>query len=148
MRVRELPIEELDRLEPLGAAFWEEQRHPGEYDWEHIKSQLAAVDDAGCLGNFVVEGGEGGVLHGVITGFIHPYLMTGETVLTELWWFVDEAARNAGFGVSLLSEFMEWGARRGARNVRMVTLETLPQAERLMAQIGFKKLETHWIKGL
>lgn len=68
---------------------------------------------------------------------------------TELWWFVDPAARNAGIGGALMDALESWARDVGAWRLSMMLIEGIsPGVEKMYESRGFAPRERTFVKEL
>jgi GNAT superfamily N-acetyltransferase len=78
---------------------------------------------------------------GVIATF-HPY--SGSPVMSEMFWYVEPESR--GVGVRLLRAAEEWG--RSHSIVDSIMISPSPKVSAFYERLGYKPLETQFIKAL
>lgn len=81
---------------------------------------------------------------GVIGGILSPSAITGDILLSEAFWFVDNAARGKIIGARLLLEFINIAKELHVDHVTMAHLVT-GDVSAVYTKLGFKLLETHYI---
>jgi ribosomal protein S18 acetylase RimI-like enzyme len=87
---------------------------------------------------------------GIIGGCIVPCLFTGDSIAVEQYWYVLPEFRKGRLGLSLLSAFESEVKRRGAKRCYIGNLAALnnDKMKRLYKLLGYKELETHFVKPL
>jgi hypothetical protein len=114
----------------MGRRFFAATGHPAEYDPEAVAAMLGRMLDDENAAVFVTPGG-------MIGGVLMPlYCSPGWIVAAELFWWAEDRS-----GLKLLRRFEQWGAERGAREIRMTTLQGLPAAETILARRGYVPAE-------
>lgn len=68
---------------------------------------------------------------------------------TELWWFVDPGARNAGIGGALMDALESWARDVGAWRLSMMLIEGIsPGVEQMYENRGYAPRERTFVKEL
>jgi hypothetical protein len=125
-----LTASDIPRLVDMGRRFFAATGHPAEYDPEAVAAMLGRMLDDDNAAVFVTPGG-------MIGGVLMPlYCSPGWIVAAELFWWAEDRS-----GLKLLRRFEQWGAERGAREIRMTTLQGLPAAETILARRGYVPAE-------
>lgn len=143
--IREATLADVPQLVELGVRFMAESG----YSWHlsvdrHAQARLACDLIQAAHGLMLVDERDGdivGMLGAIATR--HPH--SGDSVMSELFWYVAPAAR--GSGVRLLLEAEHWAISRGIRKSLVVAPEGAPVAS-LYARMGYKPLESQYIKDL
>lgn len=66
---------------------------------------------------------------------------------TELWWYVDQDARNAGIGGQLMDALESWAVDAGAFRLSMMTIVGIaPGVEKMYTNRGYKERERTFLK--
>lgn len=115
--IRPLTIEELPLCVPFGEAFFQEFSLRGIFSpshflnvWTRFIEQLGAV----VLGLYRED-----ELIGGLGALISPDVFTGETVATEMFWYIGQEHRSGTGALRLLRAFESWGSERGVSEVRL-----------------------------
>ena len=130
-----------------GERFFAEGNLPGKFNKAHFCNQwerLITHADGAILGVFDDEGN----ILGALGYAIAPDFFTGQSVATELLWYV--LPEHRGYGLALLEAFERHARQRGAKFVGMTHLMSL-QPEKLGAfyeRCGYKCIEHHYMKEL
>lgn len=86
-----------------------------------------------------------GKLIGFIAGIVAPHVFNPSIrMLTELWWWVDKAARGSRAGLMLLNAFVEWG-RKNADWINFTLERRSPVNERVLEERGFRMQERNFL---
>ena len=119
MSVRPINAEEVEKLEPLIAAFFAEGHIEAEFDPKYSARTLRSLLAGGSGIAFVAE--VDGKLVGLIAGVIHPDMTSGIPCAGEWCWFVAKEYRGL-VGLKLLAAYEAEAERRGARKLVMLHL--------------------------
>jgi hypothetical protein len=93
-----------------------------------------------CL---VAENGDGGGV-GVVGGFVADHPMNPNiSVLSELFWHVDEKDRRAA--ILLLDSFVSWGKSKGVDWISFTLMASSPAGRKALERRGFRLAETTFI---
>lgn len=108
-------------------------------------STLAAqlIDGAGVV--FVAESGSGDVL-GMMALIVVTQPMSGETVATELVWWIDPDARGGRAALALLATAEEWAKLQGAKRLQMIAPSD--RVCRFYERLGFQRVEVAYMRTL
>ncbi len=141
-----LDVSELNQLAALGAKFYAESGLPGRFVPDVFEASWRQFYSIGMGQIFKLE--VDGQIVGAIGGMVYPDPNDADLVASEMFWFVDPAAR--GGGIRLFSAFEDWAKQRGAKRIAMIHLQSLaPEAlERLYLRKGYRKIESHYFKTL
>ena len=88
---------------------------------------------------------------GCLGGFITPfYLNEKAIVFQEILWYVRKSERRTGAGIKMLYKVMEVAKDQGATHIVMAHTGTVlsEKISRIYERLGFKVLETQYIRGL
>ena len=85
-----------------------------------------------------------GALVGMIGMIVFDNPITGESTVSELFWWVEPEHR--GCGLRLLKRAEQWGRESGARKVHMIA--PTPDVARLYERLGYEQLETTFQRAL
>lgn len=146
MTVRKLEFEELPKLVALGTEFYAESNLPGKFVPEKFLESWKTYYGLGWGAVFGLVDGDR--FTGALGGMTYPDPNDGETVATELFWFVNKESR--GQGLKLFNEFERWAEVQGAKRISMIHLTNLaPDALRkLYLKRGYREVEVHFIKSI
>ena len=100
-----------------------------------------------CIANTLVIDIDGKVV-GTIAGIVTCLPADGSKVYQEVIWYVKKVYRK--YGVLLLKKLEEFCRGQGIKHIIMIGMANL-KAEKLAnfyKKLGFKELETHYIKNL
>jgi len=100
-----------------------------------------------CIGStLVVE--KDGLIVGTVAGIVNNFPSDGSKVYQEIIWYVSKAYRK--YGVLLFRKLEEFCRAKGIKHIIMIHLANLKAAklDRFYTRLGFKELETHYIKTL
>ena len=79
--------------------------------------------------------------HGFIGGMLSPAYCAPDWVMAvELFWWAEKR------GLSLLRDFERWAEGKGANEVRMTTLYSLPTADTILRRLGYVASEISYSK--
>lgn len=142
--IKQLNIDELNLVLPLGIAFSREAQYPGGFvpeifirNWRiYIESGIGVI-----LGMFTDD-----QLVGILGGFTYNDPNNDDLVAMEAFWYVMKEHR--GGGAKLLDAFEAWGKERGAKRITMAYVFTsMPEAvQRIYEKRGYRPLELHSMK--
>jgi GNAT superfamily N-acetyltransferase len=118
---------DLPRLVEMGRRFHEASGLPMQYDETAITGFLAGLVASESI---IMHD------HGCIGGIICPaYCDPSWLMAVELFWWAERD------GMPLLRAFEEWAADRGAREIRMTSLASLPRADAVLRRKGYTATE-------
>lgn len=80
----------------------------------------------------------GGAIQGMFGALLHVHPMSGDTIATEVAWWVNPEERRGG--LRLLKAAETWARERGACRMQMIAPS--PKVEQFYQRVGFQKLET------
>lgn len=146
MDVRPLTTDDFPRLLGLAQQFYDEGKVPGRMVPEKFLGTWHNLYAAGCgviLGLF-----SGEEIVGALGALTYPDFYDGDTVASEMFWFVNKESR--GRGLLLLNEFEVWAKDRGAKRVSMIHLTNLAPdtLRKLYLKRGYREIESHFLKDL
>jgi GNAT superfamily N-acetyltransferase len=88
---------------------------------------------------------EGDNFNGMIGGFAHPDINSGEQIATECFWYVKKNVR--GKGLYLLNAFEKWAKEKKCRTIRMSQLlENDEQIEKIYERRKYYPIEVVFSK--
>lgn len=142
--IRTATLVDVPRLVQMGVDFMNESQYGF-----HLTTSASAIE---ALNRMLIEAPHGEVFvseqDGEITGMIgviathHPH--SGDTVMSELFWYVRPGAR--GFGVRLLRHAESWARAHGiAKSLVVAPNEAV---ERLYERMNYQRLEVQYIRTL
>ena len=149
--IRQLGIDELDRVEETAHAFYASSRflkHFSLAKFRDIWTKFLELD-AGVIFAAIEPGiDEDGEIVGAIGGLIHPEIYGERIIAEEFFWFIREAHR--GGGVALYRRFEQWARERGAVEIQMVHLfDSMPEkVAKFYLHTGFEPVEMRYRKAL
>ncbi len=86
---------------------------------------------------------------GILVGIIAPDIVTADMIGTQLVWRVSKQGK--GYGMGLLSLFMEWCEKNGATQIVVAGGHGEERERRLAIKLklqGFEPVTTHWMRGV
>lgn len=146
--IRELTVEELPLVPPVGKEFFETGAIPGKLIPEVFVAswnRFYEVDIGRIFGFFVDD-----KIVGVLGAIVYPDPNDGVVVATEMFWFVGAEHRHGLGGLRLFDAFETWARSRNAGRMAMIHLQALaPETlEKLYLRKGYQKIESHYVKTL
>lgn len=81
---------------------------------------------------------------GILLARIGPSLLGPFLAAEEVVWWVEPVFR--GHSLSMLREYEQWAADKGAHAVKVASLAVFPETEKLYERLGYERLETSWVK--
>lgn len=115
----------------MGRRFFTASGLPGDFDPAAFGAMLDRID---------ADGGLFTSPRGMIGGVISPaWCAPNWLAAVELFWWAED-----GQGLRLLRRFEAWARERGANEIRMTTLASMPSAERALR--GYLRAETSWTR--
>lgn len=146
--IREIKIDELPLIYPIGHAIWKEGKLPGAYVNEIFRASWEKLYAAGV--GVIFAAFRGGELVGALGAITYNDLNDGVLVSTEAFWYVFEDFRKIlyGYGVRLLIAYEKWAKRRGVKRVGMANLVALNDGpmQSLYEKMGYRPLDRTYIK--
>nr|QBM02657.1 hypothetical protein [uncultured archaeon] len=143
--IRAATLADVPQLVELGVRFMLESGYARHLSIDrHAQAQLATDLIQAAHGVLLVYERAGkivGMLGAIATH--HPH--SGDSVMSELFWYVAPDARGAG--VRLLQEAEHWAISRGITKSLVVAPEGAPVGS-LYIRMGYRPLETQYIKDL
>lgn len=79
----------------------------------------------------------GGISQSLLGPFIQAY---------ELVWWVD--SENRGNSLKMIKIYEDWAKEKGAQIIELKSLEKFKETEQIYNRIGYKPIETSWIKAI
>lgn len=144
-RVRPATPADVPAIVAMGATFIETE-YPGAVRFN--PAQLATLAEALMAGTgsvvFVVEADAALLGMMALQTYAHP--MSGDTIATELVWWVNPAARGGRAALQLLDAADRWARQQGATMLQMIAPSD--KVARFYARVGFDKIETHYQRRL
>ena len=142
--IRQLTIDDLELILPLGLVFSKEAQYPGGFvpeifirNWKgHLENGFGVI-----FGMFKDE-----QLVGILGGFDYSDPNNDDLVAMETFWYV--AKEHRGGGIKLLDAFEAWAKERGAKRVVMAYVFTsMPEVVKsIYEKRGYGPLEMHYSK--
>ncbi len=130
--IRTATLTDIPDLVDMGRKFHAAGRLPGEYTEEAT---------ARFLEGLIAGGGVFRSDAGMIGGALAPaYFDPSYVMAVELFWWAED-----GQGRRLLRKFEEWAGDAGASEVRMTTLASLPNAERVLGG-KYRPIEISYVR--
>ena len=145
--IRELTVEELPLIFPIGKHFWAESDLPGSFIEEEFMKSWTAFIGAGA-GTIFGAFDERGNFTGALACLVYRDLNDGKQVSMEAFWYVFKEHR--GQGVRLLKHYEEWAKAKGISRVAMGFLHSIHPEKMadLYKRLGYRILETIYVKDL
>lgn len=144
--IRDVTVMELSTAVKLGHEFWAEGALPGKLVSEvWIRNWTGLIrSGTGKIFGLYVDG----KLVGCLGAIFSKDLNDDQLVATEAFWFVGEKFR--GQGIKLLLSFHAEAQQRGVSRILMMHLfnQNAEQVAKLYTRLGFKAVETHFVKSL
>lgn len=109
------------------------------YNKESVENALYLLSEKG-LGFLAIKNDK---VVGLILGMWLPILWSGEIVLQELAWWVEEEERNTSVGILLLKTFED---QANGSKVVMSILPQTPIKEHTMNRLGYVKTEESYVR--
>lgn len=101
------------------------------------------IDGAGVV--FVAESATGDVI-GMIALIVLMQPMSGETVATELVWWIHPDVRGGRAALELLAKAEEWAKSNGAKRLQMIAPSD--KVCRFYERLGFQRVEVAYMRTL
>lgn len=94
---------------------------------------------------FLIAKESDGTPCGFIAGFLAPHFFNPDiTVLTEIFWWVDEHHRNTRAGAVLLADFVNYGKLK-ADWITLCLVQQSPVKEESILKRGFRRTESSFL---
>lgn len=128
-------------------AFFNESKVEGILNFNHFCITWNSFIKAGI--GIVLVNDIAGEQNGIIGGLISQCFMTGDLIATEcFWWIAPELRDSSPAGMRL---FMKWESlvkERGVKRIYVGNLHAVnhDKMQDLYARLGYKPLETHYVK--
>lgn len=148
MIIREAKSTDIEGIKVLGESFYNEANFSSKglsLNLDSFAAFLRQVIDHPDVVILVCEKDE--ELVGTVAGAITPWILdTSQSILQEIWWYVDPKER--GVGGRLLKRFEEIGRQKDVTFVLMVTLDSKHEDKLInyYERQGYQHLEHHFIK--
>lgn len=111
---------------------------------EALTAMAHAVMDGQNAVLFVSE--QSGDVAGMLAASSYVQPMTGETIATEMAWWMDPEARGSREALRLLAAAETWAKSRGAAKFQMIA--PTDHVGKFYERLGFTKIETHYQRSL
>lgn len=146
--IRPLTREEIPLCFPSGLSFYAEVSLPGRFSAQHFQASWERFYDLDM--GVIIGLWEGDVYVGGIGGILAPNPNTGDLTAVECFWYVMPEHRGARKGIRLIEAFEAWAKSKGASQIIMVFVNGRKdsQLDRLYERMGFRVLETNYVKEL
>lgn len=144
MTIREATFDDVPRLVELGCEFLKNSRYQGSIAPNPDAMALlvgALIEQPHGLVLVSEDGGEVTGMIGVIATF-HP--MSGEKVMSEMFWYVTPDKR--GHGVRLLFAAEKWAKHHGI--AKSIMISPTKKVSSLYRRLGYSKLEEQFVKAI
>jgi len=140
--IRDAVIGDVDALVALGASFLAQTPYGALLPTNPaaiaaIMTHLITSDD-GVI--FVAHLGDG-TLTGMVGAMCFRHLLSGEWVASELFWWMEPAARGGLDGVRLLKLAETWARAQGAAKLQMIAPIDAPAVARVYVRRGYTPVE-------
>lgn len=146
--IREITVEELPLIYPIGHAIWEEGKLPGAYVNDIFRASWEKLYAAGV--GVIFGAFRQGELVGALGCVLYNDLNDGALVSMEAFWYVFKDFRKIlyGYGVRLLIAYEKWAKNRGVKRAGMANLVALNDdpMQGLYNKMGYKPLDRTYIK--
>lgn len=119
------------------------------FDRESLTQHLEWILDEERAAAFLAVDVDGKVV-GIVAGLWLPTPWDNSKITaTEMWWFVDPEARNAGIGTALMDALESWARDVGAWRLSMMLIEGIsPGVEQMYEKRGYVPREKTFVKEL
>jgi ribosomal protein S18 acetylase RimI-like enzyme len=143
MLIRKANLDDIEEMVALGAVFWEQTEYYREgcvYDPERCKILTEHLIHNGI----VMIAVDGSKLIGMLLLAKCNNPFSGELMVGDFAFFVDEAYRRSSVGADLIISGMSEAQKQGAERMNMVFLHSVTpeNAKRLYEKLGFKVAES------
>lgn len=143
--IREATLADVPQLVELGVRFMLESGYARHLSVDrHAQAQLA-TDLIQAAHGLVLVYERAGQIVGMLGALATHHPHSGDSVMSELFWYVVPECR--GVGVRLLQEAEHWAIARGITKSLVVAPEGAPVAS-LYIRMSYKPLERQFIKDL
>lgn len=144
MTIRAATPNDLDAIVAMGERFIETE-YPGaiRFDPERLVS-LACSLMAGAGAVLIAEAADGLVGMMALTTYQHP--MNGDTIATEIVWWMEPEARGGRAALQLFAAGEAWARTQGATKFQMIAPSD--KVGRFYERIGFERIEVHYQRSL
>lgn len=142
--IRRATHADIPRIVAMGATFIEDV-YPAAitFNGEAIATLTAnLIDGAGVV--FVADCA--GAVAGMIALVTVVQPMSGETIATELVWWMDPDARGGAEAIRLLSQAEAWAKSKGATRLQMIAPSDKVAA--FYERLGFQRVEVAYMRAL
>tara|TARA_R110000765_G_scaffold338023_1_gene428261 strand:- start:556 stop:1011 length:456 start_codon:yes stop_codon:yes gene_type:complete len=148
--IRKIERHEIPGLVPCARMFSAEASLPGVFNADAFVGTLVALFDGGKWICFVVMNEDGVTIDGTIAGIIYPDVTTGDSVCTEMFWFVKPENRGSMSSIKLLDSLESEAKRRGCARLAMTRICGMNDEKLadLYARRGLREFEINYIKDL
>lgn len=82
----------------------------------------------------------------MLAAFLAPHEIDGQLCAQELAWWVNEEYRGHRVGPLLLGRFEDWATTSGATLLKLVAPEGSPKVRQFYDRLGYRPVETAYIK--
>lgn len=146
--IRMATVSDLDSLLILAGLFHAESHVGLEFDDRHTEASFKRFIETPEFCLMIVEEQE--QIVGMLAGVAFPNYFSAKMQAQEMFWFIDEDYRCAGFGKALLGEFEKWAVSKGATELAMVALTSLNLNEvtKLYESLGYREIERSFVRVL
>lgn len=145
VQIRQATVNDVERLVPIGQAFFAEFALPGRFNPTHFCQMWERVFTSGLAVVVIAERDDEVV--GAIGVLLYPDLNTGDLWAQETFWYVAQEQRRSRVGIELFIAMECLVRERGAVGMRMIHLTTSDaRLQKWYAKRGYRPLEVCYIK--
>jgi GNAT superfamily N-acetyltransferase len=148
--VRSGTPDDIPRVVQLGLAFIREYASYLREEPAQIARMLQGLLDDGHLWLVLVDPdarAPHAAIIGMLGAYVVPHPLTGDRVVSELFWYVTYDARR-GAGLRLLCSAESQARQLGAVEIHMAALVTNPRIAQLYETLGYTARDLTYVKGL
>jgi len=144
--IREAVQEDVSRIVEMGSRSLREGPYSGMIADVPAQSQRLAEQVMSAPGGTILLSDEDGSATGLIAFIVCAHPFSGETVATELMWYVEPEHRPGGIGMRLLWEAEKLAKEKGA--LKMQFTAPTSQIGDIYRRFGYRKIEETFLKEL
>jgi len=142
--IRPATEDDIPRLVEMGERFLTETVYHARVPVNPVQMATTVLRLLSTEAGAVFVSDRDGALVGMIGMIVFDNPITGESTVSELFWWVEPEHR--GCGLRLLKRAEQWGRESGARKVHMIA--PTPDVARLYERLGYEQLETTFQRAL
>jgi len=139
MIIRPAVLKDLDAIVTLGQRFLAGSHYAGLLGDNPVQMRATAAFLMEHRDGLLLVADADGRLDGMIGMFVAPNIITGELAGTEMFWWVEPAARGI-LGVRLYQQAKQWATAKGCKLLQMIAPNE--DVERFYLRLGYEKVET------